>query len=952
MDGNMNSLTTVGGTVIDAAEMGKNEKSARHSSSGPSVPGRSGRRNVQRGRSVGEAYNPESSSAASATADNIDEMIRPSSAKAHATTTLNQVALHRHRSAPATATARRVVIVDDDHSTPRPRSRLNTRTATRFKNMDDRLGKKQMPLARVDSMTIDETRHERNTPRKSDDRPSTIPQLSSSHHHDANKQSILSILHEISKMAPYASSTYFRQLFTNGIRNVEKHDTRENGELSSVEDALRKCFGINEDMIRVIAAAGIAVAEKRSNEKMLIEEGRRQDVDDWSAGRISMPIRTEAGQARHSELKLSAHQSHSHPHSLFVTPTDLSGYTQMKTPKSNPSHALSLPLPSTPALNSTTSPRPATTFHFDEVLHNKPLPVVNTPSSHSEWPNHPSSAPHEQMMASPKVQQYLQQLEERIASVKKSHATRSSSGTPKSRPHPENPSTTIRLSDSVDEWSGKVEPSNEDVKTKEVKTQLLLPSLLSPGNKNFKDNGGRSPATSVSFRNDVVWDETEMGLPLDEIDGQRLHPTNNSSSLLRSTEEKVRVAEKSVGLKSLQEYRELLQERTMELVALEQKYQTQLKLTEHELKGQDEQMKQFRHAMKEAGATVVALEETIQSLEAAVNEKDALIAALEGRVKSLETELEQSKATKLEEEIQHLDTVTMLNESISQMGIDIKEKETSLSELQAKTTELEEELSKVLEQLATSQTELAGAQKNIYEKDLKLQVTENELLSTKAMLHEHIELYKNEVSQSLQNTAKLMDSMTKEKDSLIESLNAKIAMLEESLAEVEEEKEASCKSHETKDKELNDKIKTLEVELSKKDEQIGMLQKEDKKSSRRLAKQSYHHSRQINERLPSQHRRHNERRRRYAPSSNEDYYEPRQAEMYERKHRSDNGRYYERSRMPVTRGEAELYPLAPDARIGSDEHYFGVGTSPSRRYYNYETRDDDEVSSIEDGWHY
>lgn len=947
----MNSLTTVGGTVIDAAEMEKDEKTALQSAGGPRVAGRFGRRNVQRGRSVDEAYNPESS-AASATADTVDEIIRPSSAKARAATTLNPVDLHRHRSAPATATAKRVVIVDDDHSTPRPRSHLNTRTATRFKNMDGRLGKKQLPLARADSMTTDETRHERNTPSRSDDRPSTIPQLSSSHHHDANKLSVLSILHEISKMAPYASSAYFRQLFTSGLRNVQMHDTREEGELSSVEDALRLCFDINEDMVRVIAAAGIAVVEKRSLEKLVMEEGRRQDMEDRSAGivnsRISMPISSEAGQTRHSEIKLSAHQRHSRPHSLFVTPTDLSGYTQMKTPKSNPSHALSLPLPSTPALNST-SPRPTITFHFDEVMHNKPLPVVNTSLSHSELPNHPSSAPQEQM-ASPKVQQYLQQLEERIASVKKSHATRSSSGTPKSRPYPENPSTSIRPSDSVDEWSGKVEPSNKQVKTKEVKSQLFLPSLLSPGNEDIKDVGERPRKTSVSFGD--IHDRDEMDLPLDESDGQR------RQSLLRSTEDKVRAAEKSVGLKSLQEYRELLQERTMELVALEQKYQTQLKLAEHELKGQDEQVKQFRHAMKEAGVTVVALEETIQSLEAAVNEKDALIALLEGRVKSLETELMQSKATKLEEEIQHLDTVTMLNESISQMGMDIKEKETSLSELQAKTTELEEELSKVLNQLTASQTELTDAQKSIYEKDMKLQVSENELLSTKEMLHEHIELYKNEISQSLQNTTRLMDSMTKEKDSLIESLNAKIAMLEESLAEVEEEKEASGKSHEAKDKELNEKIKTLEVEISKKDEQIGMLQKEDKKSSRRrLAKSSYDHSRKINERLPSEHRRRNERRRRYVPSSDEEYHEPRYYKMHEGKHHFNPGIYYERSSVPMTREDREGYHSARYYERGSvpilHEYQEGYHSTPSPRrskYYNSETRDDDEVSSIGDGW--
>ena len=1011
----MNSLTTVGDTVIDATDMQINyhaelpeKKRTLHAGPRPGggSAGRSGRMNVRRGRSVNEAHNHSETSFAFPAADvdvidSLDEtMIHSSSTKDRAATltSMDQASLSRQYSSPAAADAAtmtsRVAVIDNEHSTPRPRSYLNrTPTSPPFKNKDDRFVNKQTPYARDDSI---EPLH----PQKNSPRSPTIPQFPSSHLHDETKKSILSVLYDISKSDPYASSEYFRQLFIKGILNVERHkntNREEGGEIRNIQDALRKCFGINEDLIRAIADDGIAIMEKKrdKDEPLFENEGRKDggDNDDYEVEdkstvadiAVNSRVSSLPTSTRHSELKSTTHKSHpSHPTSQFLTPTDLSGYTQksyrknggLKSPKPTPSLALALPLPSTP-LNlgrqqhspsshtqyferNTASSSQSATFHFDEVLSNRPVipEIMNTPSSCSERIEHSSYALQEYADATnqnnekacSRVQQYLQQLEERIESVKKSHNTTVIAGQRSDHDSSvgikESPRCHARTEDL--EWNDD-EPEEKNVVQSSVKKQLLLPSLLSHVNKN---NGVReAPVSTVAFRANHAPDDTKMDVPLDETRGQHrqkdmyctgtpsvtFSPHDNNHN---NTEEKVRAAEKAVGLKSLQEYKQLLKERTMELEGLEHKYKTQLEQAERELEGQDEQVKQFRLAMKEAGVTVVALEETIQSLEEAVNEKDDLIAELEFRVKSLETELEQSHTTRLEGEIQHLETVTVLNNNISHMGMDIKEKENSLSEFQTKTVELEAKLGKALEQLATSQTDLADAQKRIFEQDLKLQVSENELLSTKEMLHGHIELYKNEISSSLQNATRLMDLMTKEKDNLIESLNAKIAMLEESLAEVEEEKEASSKIHDEKVKELNDA-------LTQKDEQIAILQKEKKSSgSRRPASSSSSHNRfrKRDERLHSQHRRHNETRWRYVPIINEEYYEPHHDK---RKHPFGQGRYYERTYLPRTREDEEY-----EAINGSDEQYYHSATSPRSRYYNNEARDDEAEVLTDDDEYY
>ena len=225
---------------------------------------------------------------------------------------------------------------------------------------------------------------------------------------------------------------------------------------------------------------------------------------------------------------------------------------------------------------------------------------------------------------------------------------------------------------------------------------------------------------------------------------------------------------------------------------------------------------------------VSALEETIRLLEEASNEKDSLIEQLETRVNVLETELEKSSKSVGQKEAVHQEHVKMLTESISRMSNCVKGKDNSLSSLQAKTKELEAELAKAKEQFNESQAAAIHAQDALAEKDDEIVALNEELKKTKDRLQGQMELYKNEIASSLENTTQVMDLMSAEKDSLIKTLQKKIALLEQSLNEAEEEKEEGTNRHGEKEKRLSHRIHKLEQELVLKDMQFEEISKENK----------------------------------------------------------------------------------------------------------------------------
>ena len=75
----------------------------------------------------------------------------------------------------------------------------------------------------------------------------------------ARRPSVLAALRAVSTIEPYAMSPYFRRIFASGMRNLEERRWEADGDVDDVEGALRSCFGINEDMARVIADAAAAV---------------------------------------------------------------------------------------------------------------------------------------------------------------------------------------------------------------------------------------------------------------------------------------------------------------------------------------------------------------------------------------------------------------------------------------------------------------------------------------------------------------------------------------------------------------------------------------------------------------------------------------------------------------------------------------------------------------------
>ena len=291
--------------------------------------------------------------------------------------------------------------------------------------------------------------------------------------------------------------------------------------------------------------------------------------------------------------------------------------------------------------------------------------------------------------------------------------------------------------------------------------------------------------------------------------------TEGGGSIFDDAEGKIEAVERSVGLRNLRDYRRLLEERDEEIKTLMHRYETEMEDAGREMLGRDEQLARYREVMAEAEGAIAAFEEAVRMLEGASNEKDALTAELAGRVRELEVELERTLSAKHE-----------LREGIARLEKDAEEKKAGQAESRAEVMRLRAELAGVTEQYDTSRADLANAQSVIALRDERIQSSEQEVALMKEMIQGHIELYKNEISLSLENTTTLMDLMTKQKDSVIESLNAKIAILEQSLAELEEEREVGALSIEVKCRDLNDKIQTLAIALTEKDRQIGVLQKE------------------------------------------------------------------------------------------------------------------------------
>jgi hypothetical protein len=70
-------------------------------------------------------------------------------------------------------------------------------------------------------------------------------------------QSILVALRAVASMESYSTLPYFRHIFATEMHNLEERRQADD-DVNDVEGVLRLCFGINKNMVRVIADAAVA----------------------------------------------------------------------------------------------------------------------------------------------------------------------------------------------------------------------------------------------------------------------------------------------------------------------------------------------------------------------------------------------------------------------------------------------------------------------------------------------------------------------------------------------------------------------------------------------------------------------------------------------------------------------------------------------------------------------
>ncbi|KAL9189000.1 hypothetical protein ACHAXT_011490 [Thalassiosira profunda] len=659
----------------------------------------------------------------------------------------------------------------------------------------------------------------------------------------AANQPIVAVLERLSQTARYAESLYFQRKFEEGIDRVRGHRAA----FPSAEAALGLCFDLNDDMLGMIAEEAesllavkrIARAPTQERAEELYAE-RPSENGGWTEGhaadegpaRQARPWETPTADVHVSNESHLRRSARSVGWSEMDTLTDLSGYARRvtydehnaETPRATP-REVSYSFPSTPA----TPGRVVISSPYEEAL-DYPYQLPPTPftpgklqagsyeeldlSGHLYLPTTSQSTESKQgermfhesagmtmqedfavvdrkEQARMRVRQHLERIDEKVRRVREGHAmgTRPSVVQRRAQSHGVfGAAQDVDKPERVRRWDsfGGAGRAYGEVEGAKV---TLLPTLETPG-----------------------WGAEVKGasLPFDE--------------------ERIRAAESALGLKSLQEYKRLLAEKTLEVEGLEHRCKAHLEESEEGMEKRDEEIKQFKAAMKEAEQALSALEDTIRQLEAAAEEKDDLIDRLQARVEILEEELAKSGNSSLEKEAEYREHIQALNESIAQLGAAVKEKDSSIASLQDKTAELEDELSETEVQLEASKTALADAQNAIAGKDEKVEALEKELISTKDLLQGQMELYKNEISSSLENTTQLMDLMSKEKDNLIATLNAKVSMLEQTLSEVEEEQKRGLVEHGERERELTDKIQSLALELKVKDKLIAGAKISSKKT--------------------------------------------------------------------------------------------------------------------------
>jgi hypothetical protein len=265
----------------------------------------------------------------------------------------------------------------------------------------------------------------------------------------------------------------------------------------------------------------------------------------------------------------------------------------------------------------------------------------------------------------------------------------------------------------------------------------------------------------------------------------------------------------------------------LELIADNKRMTLELEQNKTELSRQEAEIEAFKVAMSEAETAVKTLEESVRELNEAIAAKDELIV-------ELETEAKEGEVASSEKQMAQQEQVKELGSAVSQLNLLVKE-------MEAESKEADVRLAEALQKCSESEAALKQLQLTMAKNEEEHAKLVQEMEKEKDELVEELEALKETMASSLENTTKQMDGVVKEKDKLIYTLSAKIEMLESTLEDVKEKKLEIDISAANKEKELNEKILDLATTLTEKDEKMAELQKEVddlKKKSSKIGKRA------------------------------------------------------------------------------------------------------------------
>ena len=247
------------------------------------------------------------------------------------------------------------------------------------------------------------------------------------------------------------------------------------------------------------------------------------------------------------------------------------------------------------------------------------------------------------------------------------------------------------------------------------------------------------------------------------------------------------------------------------------------------------EMNKVNEAMADAKNAIDALESTIMQLKKTSIEKDVCISELKEKLSLMEMELKEKITTHEERKTVYEKQVASLKGDISELEKSGVGKDKKISLMEKTIKGLEEKVTQLTDQCSQTESAFKESCGTVQEKEQLLAKTVQEMEQEKNDLVFNFEQYRGDLEYKMEAATVRMESITKEKDNLIDSLNRKVELLEASLVdkegEVKECDEWRMKQVELeadwmlKEKELNQNIQTLAMSLTEKDKELDNFQR-------------------------------------------------------------------------------------------------------------------------------